>query len=64
MHEEMMKKALLEAEKAKNLGASGLVVLKFKNDNSVDSNIAKFLPEDFFNKLKKEIINFKFNTIN
>ena len=42
-------------EKVKNLGASGLVVLKFKDDNSIDSNIAKFLPEDFFNQLKKEI---------
>ncbi len=42
---------------AKDLGASGLVALKFKENNSVDSNIAKFLPEDFFEQLKKEIKN-------
>ncbi|MFH1643628.1 MAG: aspartate--tRNA ligase [bacterium] len=39
-------------QKTKDFGCGGLVVLKFKDDNSVDSSIAKFLPKDFFSQLK------------
>jgi aspartyl-tRNA synthetase len=36
----------------KELGAKGLVWLRFKEDGSCDSSIAKFLPSDFINQLK------------
>lgn len=42
-------------KKAKEAGASGLVVLKFKDDNLIDSNISKFLPNDFFDQLKTSL---------
>jgi len=36
---------------ATDKSASGLLVLKFKEDKTIDSNVAKFLPTDFFNQL-------------
>lgn len=37
------------------LGAKGLIFIKFKQDGTVESSIAKFLPQDFFKQLRESL---------
>jgi aspartyl-tRNA synthetase len=39
----------------KELGAKGLIWLRWKEDGSIDSSIAKFLPTDFFDRLEQTL---------
>ncbi|MCF7799610.1 aspartate--tRNA ligase [Candidatus Babeliales bacterium] len=36
----------------KTLGCKGLIYIKFKEDKSIQSSIAKYIPENFYDKLK------------
>jgi len=39
-------------EKSKSLGAKGLLYIHFAQDGSIESPVAKFLPADFFDRIK------------
>jgi aspartyl-tRNA synthetase len=43
---------------SKDLGAKGLIWVKFDENKKIESPIAKFLPEDFFDVIKREIPDF------
>jgi len=44
-------------EKAQKMGAKGLLWIRFKKDGSIDSPVAKFLPEDFMQHAEKLFAN-------
>ena len=53
-HEDLSRSALNKwVDVATKLGAKGLLWIRFKEDGTIESPVAKFLPSDFFDQAKK-----------